>query len=99
MNFKKYLVAATLLQNNQIDITSLDSKIIDKHKIDLITYSFPCQGLSIANMGKAKGIKNTESTSSLVWKIYWILKNAEHRPKFLLMENAKNLLSPKFLEQ
>nr|WP_237076491.1 DNA (cytosine-5-)-methyltransferase [Mycoplasma phocoeninasale] len=99
LTFKKYLVAATLLQNNQVDITQLDSKIIDAKKIDLITYSFPCQGLSIANMGRAKGINDPKSTSSLVWQIYRVLKNANHKPKFLLMENVKNILSKKFLPE
>lgn len=94
--FKEYLAASILLSNNQVDITKLDAKIIKDLNIDLITYSFPCQGLSIANMGRAKGINNDKSTSSLIWEIYRILNESEIKPKYLIMENVKNLLSAKF---
>nr|WP_318032950.1 DNA cytosine methyltransferase [Mycoplasmopsis cynos] len=67
--FKEYLSASILLSNNQVDITKLDPEILNKNDIDLVTYSFPCQGLSVANMGRAKGINNQESTSNLVWQI------------------------------
>lgn len=96
LEFKKYLAASVLLSNNQVDINKLDPKILAEEKIDLITYSFPCQGLSVANMGRAKGINNYESTSSLIWQIYRILSNAQRKPKYLIMENVKNLLSKKF---
>ncbi|QKT05418.1 DNA (cytosine-5-)-methyltransferase [Mycoplasma sp. OR1901] len=97
--FKQYLAASILLTNNQVDITKLDPKIIKKEGIDLITYSFPCQGLSVASMGKAKGINNTESTSNLVWEIYRILDESEVKPKYLVMENVKNLLSKNFINE
>ncbi|ENY69033.1 Cytosine-5 DNA methyltransferase [Metamycoplasma auris 15026] len=96
LEFKKLLAASVLLDNNQVDINNLDPKIIRKLKIDLITYSFPCQGLSIANMGRAKGINNEQSKSNLVWQIYRILNEASYKPKYLLMENVPNLLSNKF---
>ncbi|WAM10734.1 DNA cytosine methyltransferase [Mycoplasmopsis cynos] len=60
--FKEYLSASILLSNNQVDITKLDPEILNKNDIDLVTYSFPCQGFSVANMGRAKGINNQEST-------------------------------------
>lgn len=97
--FKQILAAAILLSKNLGDITSVDVQKINKLKPDLITYSFPCQGLSIANMGRAKGIMNEESTSSLVWNVYKILQSLKHKPKYLLMENVKNLLSNKFINQ
>ncbi|VEU75202.1 Cytosine-specific DNA methyltransferase/Type II site-specific deoxyribonuclease [Mycoplasmopsis maculosa] len=97
--FKKYLAASIILANNQVDITKLDPKIIDKENIELITYSFPCQGLSVANMGRAKGIIDENSTSSLIWQIYRILKESTKKPKYLIMENVKNLLSKKFKNQ
>ncbi|MCK5867070.1 MAG: DNA (cytosine-5-)-methyltransferase [Mycoplasmataceae bacterium] len=66
--------------------------------IDLLTYSFPCQGLSIANMGRGKGIKeDADSTSNLIWQIYRILKDGKTKgiklPKYLIMENVKALIS------
>ncbi|AMD81112.1 Cytosine-specific methyltransferase [Mycoplasmopsis canis PG 14] len=94
--FKKYLAASILLSDNQVDITKLNPNILKEKDIDLVTYSFPCQGLSVANMGRAKGINDNESTSSLVWQIYRILSNSNKKPKYLIMENVKNLLSKKF---
>lgn len=97
--FKKLLAASVLLTNNKVDITKLDPKILEKESIDLLTYSFPCQGLSIANMGRAKGILDEGSTSNLIWEIYRILKESDTKPKYLLMENVKNLLSNNFKDQ
>ncbi|WP_268875872.1 DNA cytosine methyltransferase [Mycoplasmopsis agalactiae] len=99
IEFKRLLAASVLLDNNQVDINCLDPAIIKKLKIDLITYSFPCQGLSIANMGRAKGINNEESKSNLVWQIYRILNESPYKPKYLLMENVPNLLSNKFKDE
>ena len=96
--FKKNLVAANITNNNFPDITKVQG---DKLKnIDLLTYSFPCQGLSIANMGRDKGIKkDSSSTSNLIWQVYRILGDAKNKnielPKYLLMENVKNILGPK----
>lgn len=97
--FKKYLAASIILSNNQVDITKLNPKIIEEKNINLITYSFPCQGLSVANMGRAKGINDSCSTSSLVWQIYRVLKESKIKPNYLIMENVKNLLSNKFIDQ
>ncbi|QNM93786.1 DNA (cytosine-5-)-methyltransferase [Mycoplasma sp. Pen4] len=90
--FKEILVAANLLSNNHSDINQVTGEIIDNLKIDLLTYSFPCQGLSVANMGRDKGIKNSESTSNLVWQIGRILSESQHKPKYLLLENVKQLV-------
>ncbi|VEU60842.1 C-5 cytosine-specific DNA methylase [Mycoplasmopsis bovigenitalium] len=54
--FKQHLAAWIILANNQVDITKMNGNIIEKEKIDLVTYSFPCQGLSVANMGRVNGI-------------------------------------------
>ncbi len=65
LSFKKRLAAATIVNNNNPDIMKVKGE--DIKEIDLLTYSFPCQGLSIANMGRAKGIKrNADSTSNLI---------------------------------
>ncbi|WP_268926799.1 DNA cytosine methyltransferase [Mycoplasmopsis gallopavonis] len=47
---------------------TVTGEVLDNLKIDLLTYSFPCQGLSVASMGRDKGIKNKESTSHLIEK-------------------------------
>ncbi len=71
-------------------------------EIDLLTYSFPCQDLSIAHawFGESGGIdRNANNRSSLLWEIERILierynKNKRKLPKFLLMENVNNICSP-----
>ena len=94
LEFKKELIAAIIVTNNYSDITKLDPNVIVKKRVDLLTYSFPCQGLSIANMGRGKGIKpGSNSTSNLIWEIKRILDGIkkEKRPKYLLMENVISL--------
>lgn len=54
---------------------------------DLLTGGFPCQAFSIA--GKRKGFDDTRGT--LFFDIARIVK--EKRPKYLLLENVKGLLS------
>ncbi|MCP4336854.1 MAG: DNA cytosine methyltransferase [Mycoplasma sp.] len=97
-HFKKRLVAASIKNNNSPDINKVKGSEIKD--IDLLTYSFPCQGLSIANMGRDKGIKrDVDSTSNLVWQIGRILgeakDNKQKLPRYLLMENVSALLSKK----
>lgn len=101
LKFKQNLVAANIVNNNFPNIKEVDGNILKN--VDLLTYSFPCQGLSIANMGRDKGIdENFESTSNLIWEIKRILLDAKNKtirlPKFLLMENVKNLLSKKHID-
>jgi DNA (cytosine-5)-methyltransferase 1 len=63
---------------------------------DLWTYSFPCQDLSIA--GHIKGMeKGTQS--GLLFEVKRLLIRAyksEKLPKYLLLENVKNLVGKKF---
>ncbi len=86
--------------NNIFDITNFKfDKLIFKEKIDLFTYSFPCQDLSI--QGKQKGINEKSKTkSSLLWeikKILLFLKKHNNLPKYLLLENVPNITSPKHI--
>ena len=78
------------------DITKVDINSLKESDYDLITYSFPCQSVSIC--GKQEGlIKGSGTTSSLLWECEKIIKKV--KPKYLLMENVKNLLSDKFKPQ
>ena len=65
-------------------------------KADLWTYSFPCQDVSVA--GKLAGI--SEGTrSGLLYQVERLLKVANEEgtlPKYLLLENVKNLVSKRF---
>jgi DNA (cytosine-5)-methyltransferase 1 len=67
------------------DITKVNADDIPDH--DLLTGGFPCQAFSIA--GKRLGFNDTRGT--LFFEIARILK--AKRPKYLLLENVKGLLS------
>jgi DNA (cytosine-5)-methyltransferase 1 len=62
---------------------------------DLMTYSFPCQDISVA--GKQIGFsEGSDTRSSLLWEAVRIAKY--HKPKYLIAENVKNLIGKKFKE-
>ena len=72
------------------DISKIKIEDIPEH--DLFTYSFPCQDISMA--GKQASLKEgSETRSSLLWECKKIIENK--KPKYLLMENVKNLISKK----
>lgn len=52
----------------------------------LLTYSFPCQDLSLA--GKGKGMSDTTTRSGMLWEVERILTECEEKPQILLMENV-----------
>lgn len=85
--------------NNLVDITKVHASSIPEG-IDLLTYSFPCQDLSIAGRWHQNegGIdKGANNRSTLLWEIQRLLhEHAEENrkmPRFLLMENVRNILS------
>lgn len=60
---------------------------------DLLTYSFPCTDIS--NAGKQQGFTEDSNTrSSLLWECRKAI--IAKKPKYLLMENVKALVSKKF---
>jgi len=69
------------------DIRTVCAEEIPDH--DLLTAGFPCQSFSIA--GKRGGFNDTRGT--LFFEVARILK--AKRPKYLLLENVKGLLSSK----
>lgn len=75
------------------------TKIKELPECDLVTFSFPCQSLSIS--GKQEGIKKG-TESGLLLEVKRLLENGNKKgklPKWLLMENVKNLVSKKFMPQ
>lgn len=71
-------------------------KIEELPDADLWTYSFPCQDISVA--GKGAGIKEG-TRSGLLFEVERLLRVALEKgtlPKYLLLENVKNLVSKKF---
>lgn len=74
------------------------SKMEELPYCDLLTYSFPCQDLSIA--GHQKGISE-DTRSGLLLEVERLLLKAKENgtlPKYLLLENVKNLVGKKFIK-
>ena len=68
--------------------------------VDVLTYSFPCQDLSIGGAwhNNHSGIdRDANNRSGLLWEVERILEsiqmNGKELPRFLLMENVSNILS------
>lgn len=78
--------------NNLGDISKINVKDIPQH--DLFTYSFPCQDLSVA--GKQVGL-SMGTRSGLLYECEKIIEYC--KPKYLLLENVKNLVGKKFKPQ
>ena len=75
------------------DISKIDlAKLKELGDIDLITHGSPCQDFSIAGR-LAGGDKGSGTRSSLMWCTVDIVEAV--RPKYVVWENVKNLLSSK----
>lgn len=82
--------------SNYGDITKIKGENLPQ--IDVFTYSFPCQDLSIA--GKGKGMKEG-TRSGLVFEVIRILrelKEIDRMPGLLIMENVTAILNKKHIE-
>lgn len=79
------------------DITKVDEKKLPKD-IDLITYGFPCQDISLA--GKQKGLFNADGSQTRSGLFFEALRIIEEtQPRVAIAENVKNLTSKKFAVQ
>lgn len=85
--------------NNYVSVTDMNGADLPAD-MDMLTYSFPCQDLSVAHAwhGRTDGIdRSAGNRSSMLWQIERILQersNSSHpMPKFLLMENVPNIMS------
>ena len=57
-----------------------------------MTYSFPCQDLSVA--GKMRGMtKGSNTRSGLLWEVERLLNECNELPQILLMENVPQVIS------
>lgn len=68
------------------------SKMKNFPAMDLFTYSFPCQSISFAGYGHGLD-RGSGTRSSLLWECERVIE--QQKPKYLLMENVKALLSVK----
>ena len=70
------------------EIKGIDLGIEDvKSFTYLLTYSFPCQDLSVAGLGKGMQ-KGSGTRSGLLWEVERLLNEVENLPQVLLMENV-----------
>lgn len=92
-DLEKYWLACKL-SHNVGDI----SRVKELPYADFWTCSFPCTDISV--VGKMKGLNQDSGTrSSLLWENIRLLKIAKQHntlPKYIMVENVKNLVSKKF---
>ncbi len=87
---------------NLVDISKVTGDSLQIEDTDkycyILTYSFPCQSLSIA--GSQDGMKESSGTaSSLLWEVKRVLSECTELPQILLMENVTQVHSKKNLPQ
>ena len=83
---------------NLVDISKVTGESLQIEDKDeycyILTYSFPCQSLSIA--GLQDGMQEASGTSSsLLWEVKRILTECTELPQILLMENVTQIHSNK----
>lgn len=79
------------------DITKVDETKLSKD-IDILTYGFPCQDISLA--GKQQGLFNDDGSQTRSGLFFEALRIIEAtKPKVAIAENVKNLVSKKFNAQ
>lgn len=78
------LVSVVSTRGGQLQITDVDKYCY------VLTYSFPCQDLSLA--GKRAGmVKGGNTRSGLLWEVERILRELDELPQVLLMENVSEV--------
>ncbi len=74
------------------------TKVASIPDTDILTYSFPCTDLSVANAKRRGMAKGADSKSSLIWEVERLLEDAKMRdalPEWLIMENVPTILNKK----
>lgn len=84
--FNNIQATHNLVNIQQVKGKDLEIKDTDKY-IYILTYSFPCQDLSLGNK-KRKGMSDTSTRSGLLWEVERILSELDEKPQCLLMENV-----------
>lgn len=91
--------------HNLVNIMSVKGKDLDfndnKNETIILTYSFPCQDLSLAGSRKGMSISQAEgelgTRSGLLWEVERILVERQREslplPNILLMENVPQVIS------
>ena len=86
--------------NNLVNICNIGGGMLDitnkEEYTYIMTYSFPCQDLSLA--GKGAGMSDTSTRSGMLWEVERILKECKELnqlPQVLLMENVPQIHNKK----
>lgn len=75
------------------DITKVDTSKLPNN-IDLLTYGFPCQDISLAGHQRGFEHEGERTRSGLFFEALRLIEDLQ--PKFAICENVKNLTSKKF---
>ena len=101
IEFLKRLCFSIDRSHNLISVTDIKGEDLP-NDMNILTYSFPCQDLSLAGCwhGNNGGIdRNANNRSSMLWQIERMLLERKKQnlsmPRFLLMENVRNIMSKK----
>ena len=105
VEFDKYAIASYNAIHGTdfptMDITKIsgaDLGIVDTDKYCYImTYSFPCQDLSVAGLGKGMS-KGSGTRSGLLWEVERLLNEVDNLPQVLLMENVPQVHGKKNMD-
>lgn len=89
----KQLYRATILSKCFGDISKINPS--DLPDFDFMTYSFPCTDISVA--GRKDGVIKGQTRSGLLYECEKVIECK--RPKYLLLENVKNLVGKQFKPQ
>ena len=97
-NKLRQIYNAVISSKNLVNIQQVkgkDLEIVDVDKYEyILTYSFPCQDLSLAGLGKGMS-RDSGTRSGMLWEVERILDECNYLgslPQALLMENVPQLL-------
>ena len=82
-----------LVNIQQAKASDLEIVDVDKYCY-LMTYSFPCQDLSKAGLGKGME-KGSGTRSGMLWEVERVLDECDNLPQILLMENVPDVIGSK----
>lgn len=92
---KNIAITHNLVNIQYVKGEDLEIKDTDKYTY-IMTYSFPCQDLSLA--GNRKGMSDTSTRSGMLWEVERILSESKNKPQVLLMENVIQVHSQENLQ-
>lgn len=91
----KQILSNIIATHNMVNIQQVHAEDLCIEETDkycyVMTYSFPCQDLSLAGKGAGMG-KGSGTRSGLLWEVERILDECKEKPQVLLMENVPEVI-------